>query len=72
MSCRAGGTSATGFGLANVVVVVVVMEGDMKASHWNVLIQSLVLVRLGQELGTDSPLARAIAEVVRVIFTLGR
>jgi len=60
-------------GHANVVIVViVVMEGDMKASHWNVLIQSLVLVRLGQELGTDSPLARAIAEVVRVIFTLGR
>ena len=44
----------------------------MKASHWNVLIQSLVLVRLGQELGTDSPLARALAEVVRVMLSLGR
>lgn len=44
----------------------------MKASHWNGLIQALVLVRLGQELGTDSPLARALAEVVRVIFTIGR
>ena len=50
----------------------IVMEGDMKASHWNGLIQALVLVRLGQELGTDSPLARALAEVVRVVFTIGR
>jgi hypothetical protein len=50
----------------------VVTEGDMKASHWNGLIQALVLVRLGQELGTDSPLARALAEVVRVVFTIGR
>jgi hypothetical protein len=49
-----------------------VTEGDMKASHWNGLIQALVLVRLGQEIGTDSPLARALAEVVRVVFTLGR
>ncbi|MFM9025627.1 MAG: hypothetical protein ACKON7_09865 [Planctomycetaceae bacterium] len=44
----------------------------MKASQWNAVIQALVLVRLGQELGTDSPLARALAEVVRVMFTLGR
>lgn len=51
---------------------VVGMEGDMKSSHWNGLIQALVLVRLGQELGTDSPLARALAEVVRVVLTLGR
>lgn len=44
----------------------------MKASHWNGLIQALVLVRLGQELGTDSPLARALAEIVRVLFSVGR
>ncbi|MFM7107967.1 MAG: hypothetical protein ACKOZU_05115 [Planctomycetaceae bacterium] len=44
----------------------------MKASHWNGIIQALVLVRLGQELGTDSPLARALAEVVRVLLSLGR
>ena len=50
----------------------VVTEGDMKASQWNAVIQALVLVRLGQELGTDSPLARALAEVVRVVFTVGR
>jgi hypothetical protein len=50
----------------------VVTEGDMKASQWNAVIQALVLVRLGQELGTDSPLARALAEVFRVVLTLGR
>ncbi len=44
----------------------------MKASQWNAVIQALVLVRLGQELGTDSPLARALAEVFRVVLTLGR
>jgi len=44
----------------------------MRASQWNAVIQALVLVRLGQELGTDSPLARALAEVVRVVFTVGR
>jgi len=44
----------------------------MQASQWNALIQALVLVRVGQELGTDSPLARALAEVVRVVFTLSR
>ena len=44
----------------------------MKASQWNAIIQALVFVRLGQELGTESPLARALAEVVRAVFTLGR
>jgi hypothetical protein len=27
---------------------------------WNELVRGLLLVRLGQELGTDSPLARSI------------
>ena len=44
----------------------------MKASHWNALIQALVLVRVGQELGTDTPLARALAEVVRVVFSVAK
>jgi hypothetical protein len=29
------------------------MEGDMKSLNWNGMIQTLVLVRLGQELGLD-------------------
>lgn len=28
--------------------------------HWDNLLAALVLVRLGQELGTDGPLARAV------------
>jgi hypothetical protein len=30
----------------------------------NRIIESLLLIRLGQELGTDSPLARAVAEML--------
>ena len=63
---RGGATNRTSH------VVMFVTEGGMKTSHWNALIQALVLVRLGQELGTDSPLARALSELVRVAFTLGR
>lgn len=44
----------------------------MNTSQWNALIQALVLIRLGQELGTDSPLARALHEIVRAMFALGR
>lgn len=31
---------------------------------YKTLINSLLLIRLGQELGTDSPLARAVAELL--------
>ena len=37
--------------------------------HWNNAMQSLVLVRLGQELGYDSELARAVASTID--FVLG-
>ena len=52
---------------------VVVTEGAMKpfkiaAVDWNALIQSLVLVRLGQELGTDSRLARAVHELLEAVL----
>lgn len=33
-------------------------------SHTDRLIYALALVRLGQELGTDSPLARAVTEAI--------
>jgi len=39
-------------------------EGDMIRLNWNAIIQALVLVRLGQELGTQSQLARAVHDVV--------
>jgi len=50
----------------------VVMEGDMKNLNWNSAIQTLVLVRLGQELGTDSRLARALHELLDAVLTVWR
>jgi hypothetical protein len=41
--------------------------------RWSAALQSLVLVRLGQELGTDSELAQAIAggiDVAMRIFSI--
>ena len=50
----------------------VVMEGDMKNLNWNGMIQTLVLVRLGQELGTDSRLARAWHDLFDAVLTVVR
>lgn len=38
--------------------------------RWNTAMQSLVLVRLGQELGTDSELAQAIAGGIDVALRI--
>jgi hypothetical protein len=46
----------------------VVMEDDMSTLNWNAIIQALVLIRIGQELGTDSRLARALNEVVHALM----
>ena len=42
-------------------------EGHMKR-RWNAALQSLVLVRLGQELGTSSDLAQAIAHSIDALL----
>ena len=39
--------------------------------RWNELMRAMVLVRLGQELGTDSPMAQLIHEWITLILTLG-
>ena len=44
----------------------------MKTLDWNGIIQTLVLVRLGQELGTDSHLARALHELLNAVLTMAR
>jgi hypothetical protein len=44
----------------------------MKTLNWNGIIQTLVLVRLGQELGTDSQLARALHELLNAVLTFAR
>jgi hypothetical protein len=55
-----------------VMQVMQVMEGDMKNLNWNGMIQTLVLVRLGQELGTDSRLARALHDLFDAVLTVVR
>ena len=42
----------------------------MNRRHWDSALIALVLVRAGQELGTDSRLARAIAEAVAALLSL--
>ena len=43
----------------------------MKTRSWNTLIQALVLVRIGQELGTHSPFARAVHDLVSAVLAFG-
>ena len=40
--------------------------------NWNAIIQALVLIRLGQELGTESQLARAVHEIVSSFLAVMR
>ena len=40
----------------------------MNNINWSGLIQCLVLVRLGQELGTDSPVARLVYVAIQLIL----
>jgi len=35
--------------------------------RWNAALQSLILVRLGQELGTDSQAARAVHDLLELL-----
>ena len=44
----------------------------MKTVPWNTAIQALVLVRIGQELGTDSSAARAIHDAISALLNLLR
>ena len=45
-------------------------EGHTMHRHWNHAMQSLVLIRLGQELGTDSPAARALHDLLEFLTAL--
>ena len=38
--------------------------------RWNAALQSLVLIRIGQELGTDSPAARALHDLLELLATV--
>jgi hypothetical protein len=37
---------------------------------WNAALRALVLVRLGQELGTDSKLARLVHDGITLVLTI--
>jgi hypothetical protein len=39
--------------------------------RWNEIMRAMVLVRLGQELGTDSRLARLVHDWITMVLTLG-
>lgn len=38
--------------------------------RWSAALQSLVLIRLGQELGTDSPAARAVHDLLELLASV--
>lgn len=44
----------------------------MPRLNWSDIVHALVLIRLGQELGTDSRLARAIHDLIDLIVAFGR
>lgn len=39
---------------------------------WDRALVALVLIRVGQELGTDSPLAKAVSGVIDAVFRLAQ
>lgn len=42
----------------------------MNASKWTNAMQALVLVRIGQELGSDTPAARAIHDLLEILCSV--
>jgi hypothetical protein len=47
-------------------------EGDMRRFNWNAIIQALVLIRLGQELGSESQIAKAVHDIVAAVLVICR
>lgn len=44
----------------------------MRRVTWSAILHALVLVRLGQELGSDSQLARAVHAAIEILLAVGR
>ena len=42
----------------------------MDTTRWTNAMQALVLVRIGQELGTDSPAARAVHDMLALLCSI--
>jgi len=47
-----------------------IKEMPMDSARWTNAMQALVLVRIGQELGTDSPAARAIHDILALLGSI--
>ena len=45
-------------------------EGHAMHRHWNTAMSALVLIRLGQELGTASPATKAVHDVLELLASL--
>jgi hypothetical protein len=52
------------------VAFLIAREGTTMNLRWNELLRALVLVRLGQELGTESRLATAIHDAITMLLAL--
>ncbi len=44
----------------------------MRRFNWNAIIQALVLIRLGQELGSESQIAKAVHDIVAAVLVICR
>ena len=44
----------------------------MRRLNWSEALQSLVLVKIGQELGSDTRLARAVHDVIELLIAFTR
>jgi small basic protein len=45
------------------------MENGMKRVTWNDIVVALSLVHLGQQLGTESTLARAVFDIATIVVS---
>ena len=45
-------------------------EGHAMHRSWNAALQSLVLIRIGQELGTNSPASRALHDLLELLASV--
>jgi len=42
----------------------------IKNTDWDRMIQALVLIKLGQDLGTDGPFAKAVHDMIEIVITI--
>ena len=42
----------------------------MHTKHWTTAMQALVLVRIGQELGSDTPAAKAVHDLLELLASV--